>query len=248
MQKITFKNSEGTKLVGALHVPDEKTDAAVIVAHGFTSNKDRGRFKKLAKALTKSGIAAFRFDFGGSGESEDREIIVKKQVDDLTSAVELLKDKEYKHIGVLGESLGGMVALKAYSKDIGAMVLWAPVTQDKDKEAALDKEQKEELQEKGYYTRPKEGRVFKMPQEYLDERKNFDYKSVLGSVEIPVMVVHGTADEAVPIQDSEEAITLLPEGSRLEKIENWEHGDHKMEEDMDIIIPKTVKWFKNHLL
>ena len=61
------------------------------------------------------------------------------------------------------------------------------------------------------------------------------------------MIVHGTADDLIPIKDSEEAVELLPAGSKLEVIDNWEHGDHKMDESMDIIIPKTVHWFKKHL-
>jgi hypothetical protein len=45
----------------------------------------------LASALQKGGITAFRIDFGGSGESEEREITIKAEIDDLLSAVKLLK-------------------------------------------------------------------------------------------------------------------------------------------------------------
>lgn len=41
--KITFQNSEGLSLAGVLYTPDGKTGFAVVIAHGFTSNKDRKR-------------------------------------------------------------------------------------------------------------------------------------------------------------------------------------------------------------
>lgn len=246
-EKIKFTNSAGDQLVGVLH-KSNNSNKAVIIAHGFTSNKDRPRHIQLANELEKNGINALRIDFGGSGESCKREITIKAEIDDLLSAIKFLKDKGFKEIGVLGESLGGIVALEAYSPNIKAMVLWAPVTNKaKETHKKLDKEQIKSLNDNGYYIREKDGREFRIPQEYFKERKSVDREKVLGGIKIPVMIVHGTADDAVPIGDSEEAVKMLPKGSKLEVIDNWEHGDHKMDESMDIIIPKTVGWFKDKL-
>ncbi len=241
-----FKNSAGDNLVGVLH-KSKNTSKAVIIAHGFTSNKDRKRHIQLANALAKAGITAFRIDFGGSGESDDREITIKAEVDDLLSAIKLLKNKGYKTIGVLGESLGGIVTLSAYSTDMDAIVLWAPVTKAVDKYKELTPQLDEQIKKQGYYVKNKDNKDFRIPKEYLNERTNLDRDSVLSKVKIPVMIVHGTADDTIPINNSKEAIELLPKGSKLEVIENWEHGDHKMDESMDMIIPKTLGWFKKHL-
>ncbi len=245
-EKVKFKNSAGDDLVGALHTSKD-SKKAVIIAHGFTSNKDRPRHVQLAKALSGNGITAFRLDFGGSGESGDREITIRAEIDDLLSAIKLLKDKGYSKIGVLGESLGGIVALKAYNSDVKAMVLWAPVTKAVDQYKRLTPEQKEQVEKWGYFTRDKNNKEFRIPKEYLGERRDLDTGSVLSRVKIPVMIVHGTADEDIPIGNSKEAIRLLPKGSKLEVINNWEHGDHKMDESMDVIIPKTFGWFEKHL-
>lgn len=246
MQRVNFQNSEGLDLVGALHEPTGSTKSAVVIAHGFASNKDRARHKQLAEALANEEIAAFRIDFGGSGESDDREITIAAQVDDLQSAINYLKSQGYEHIGVLGESLGGITALLAHNSDVQAMVLWAPVTKAR-WTTKMGDEQKKSLEEKGYFIKVKDNKQFKIPQAYIDERENLDREGVLSKVTIPVMIVHGTADKTIPIKDSEEAMELLPKGSVLERIENWEHGDHRMDEDMHIIIPKTVDWFKQHL-
>ncbi len=90
MKRIIFQNSKGERLVGMLHFPKQKTNWIFIISHGFTSNKDRPRFKSIAQALVKNSFAAFRFDFGGCGESQEREITVKDQVDDLQAAIRLM--------------------------------------------------------------------------------------------------------------------------------------------------------------
>lgn len=249
MNKISFKNSAGIELVGVLHVPDIATTKIVIICHGFTSNKDRPRHIRFAEALAASGVAAFRLDFGGSGESEDREITLAAQVDDLQTAIAYLHSAprpNYTEFGVLGESLGGLTALEAYDDHVKAMVLWAPVTKAR-WTSELTKEQEKSLSEHGYYIRKKDGKDFRIPATYVKERNGVDQEKLLSRIRIPILIVHGATDTMIPIRDSEEAVHLLPEGSRLEVVENWEHGDQKMEEGMDTIIPTTVNWFVSRL-
>ena len=247
IKKISFKNSNGLNLVGILHNPENKTGSAVIIAHGFTSNKDYPRHVKTAEALASKGIAVFRMDFGGSGESDGREITIAGELDELKSAIKYMKNLGYKNIGLLGESLGGLVSLKAYSDDIKAIVLWAPVTHIRQTLQLTDLEKKS-LEDRGYFTIAKDGKDFKIPQEYINERLNVDKESVLREVKIPVLIIHGTEDKTIPISDSEDAIGFLPHGSSLDVIKGWGHGEIEMERQMDVIIPKTIDWFKGHLL
>jgi len=65
-EKVNFQNSEGKTLVGVLHLPKQKTDKIIILAHGFTSNKNRERYILIGEALVNEGYAFLRFDFGGS--------------------------------------------------------------------------------------------------------------------------------------------------------------------------------------
>ena len=109
MEKVSFKNSEGLELAGVLHTLEKQADSAIIISHGFCSNKDRERTVEVANLYAENGFAALRFDFGGSGESYKTEISVGKQVDDLKLAIEFVKGTGYKKIGLQGESLGGLV-------------------------------------------------------------------------------------------------------------------------------------------
>lgn len=241
---INFKGAKNTNLIGVLETPNMEVSKIVIVAHGFTSNKDRGRFIKLSKSLAQSGIACFRFDFGGSGESDDRHICLQDEIEDLKSAIELVKSKGFSHIGLMGESLGGLVSLEAYnSKSISSIVLWAPAIMPRDLKPELSPEQKNELESKGYCSREKDGRIFKISRKYLEEKKNIQTDEILGRIDIPVLIIHGSADQTVPLSDSKFAITKLPQGTKLEIIEGWKHGDENMEKMMGVIIPLTINWF-----
>ncbi|MAH42743.1 alpha/beta hydrolase, partial [archaeon] len=69
-KKLTFQNSKGDKLVGILSDSGSKT--IVIMCHGFTSSKESGTYINLEKMLNEKGIATFRFDFYGHGESDGK--------------------------------------------------------------------------------------------------------------------------------------------------------------------------------
>ncbi|KAL6221977.1 hypothetical protein ACLB2K_005369 [Fragaria x ananassa] len=64
-EKIVIANKHGEKLVGLLHETGSKE--LVILCHGARSHKGDNIMTKLALALEKEGISAFRFDFAGNG-------------------------------------------------------------------------------------------------------------------------------------------------------------------------------------
>ncbi len=246
-EKVNFKNSKGKNLVGILHIPDMKTDAIVIICHGFCSAKDRERLINVAEAYSKKGISALRFDFGGSGESYETEITIKNQIDDLISTIAFVKSKGYKRIGLQGESLGGLVSVLAYTPNIKTMVLWAPVTKGKDKLKEILEQEKlsgEELEEKGYLTKIKYGREYKIPKQYFEERLKVNQKEILLKIKTPILIIHGNKDDSVPLQSSKEAMNYLPRGSKLEIIDG---GNHTLENKMGKVIPLSVNWFEEYL-
>lgn len=245
-KKITFQNSRGTRLVGVLHlpVPEEKTNSAVIISHGFAANKDRTRLIKLAETLSKNGFATLRFDFGGCGESEDREITLKSQVDDLKFAINYMRKNGYSSIGLLGESLGGLTSILAYDDKIKALVLWAPVTKSKTPSIIQKEELQQELNERGFLIYQKDGREFKIPKEYLEERQAVNQKEILSKIKSPVLIIHGDKDDTIPLAQSKEAMQFLSGKSKLEIIKE---GDHKLDDKMDEVISLSVNWFKKYL-
>ena len=126
--------TRGLNMVGTLVVPDGvENPPVVLMLHGFASRRDEvGNFYlNLAKELENIGIASLRIDFIGSGESEGKfeDTTVTGQVDDAKVALNYLKDcKEYKFskFGVLGFSLGGIVAVElAGTEKIDSLAVWS---------------------------------------------------------------------------------------------------------------------------
>jgi len=119
-QRVHFKNSQGQRLVGIVHVPDDlkagESRAGFLVLHGFGSNKDSSSMIAVAKALQRYGYVAMRFDMRGCGDSEGvrGRVICLEQVEDTRSARDYLAslaEVREDRIGVLGHSFGAAVAI-----------------------------------------------------------------------------------------------------------------------------------------
>jgi len=243
-----FENSRCQSLIGNFYTSN--SELIVIMSHGFTGDKSEwGRFNKIAKMLNDSGYNVLTFDFSGCGESEDDTLTVKKQVDDLKSAIRFVKLKGYKKIGLFGHSLGGLISLKCFTREVVTMVLFAPVT-DKIK-CAWDKkyseEQLKELNEKGYITKIRNKGVRKkilIDKQMLEDRENINQDKLLKDVKCPILIIHGKEDESVPPTDSVEAVKLLSEESKLELIDNADHSSYG---SMEIIAKLINNWFLDNL-
>src|SRR5258706_2252113 len=121
-QRIHFRNSQGQRLAGIVHCPDDlkagQRRAGFLVLHGFGSNKDSSSMIALAKALCGYGYVALRFDMRGCGESEGEKgrVICLEQVEDTRSALEFLQTRAEvmpDRIAVYGQSFGAAVAVYA---------------------------------------------------------------------------------------------------------------------------------------
>lgn len=245
---IKFKNSSGLNLVGWLDKKSKET--AIILSHGFTDDKSSyGRYDKLSKALTKNGFSVFRFDFSGFGESDDTNSTIKKQIDDLKCAIKKMKSLGFANFGLMGHSLGGFISIKNYSKDIKAMVLWAPATKGKKNlKGYITDEQWQEIKEKGYFTFYKPNRkwkkIMRMDKEFLKERKTIKQKENCSKVKCPVLVLHGDEDTTTPLDYSKSAMKYFTKDSKLEVIKGEGHGFFKK---LDKAIRLTKDWFLAHM-
>ena len=134
---VTFK-SAGQQIVGLLHRPRGRGPfPTAVFLHGFTgsSAETHRLFVECARLLAGSGIAALRFDFRGAGNSAGsfRDYCISSQVADARAALRWLRRQpgvDVKRIGLVGMSMGGMVAALVMADDhrIRAGVLWNPVS------------------------------------------------------------------------------------------------------------------------
>ena len=107
--------SDGLNLKAVLQAPANRSWPLVILCHGLLSHKDGSKYRSLAQVFAEEGIATLRFDFRGCGQSEGRleESTVSGRWRDLQSV--LARSEKLNgfdgHLGILGSSMGGYLAL-----------------------------------------------------------------------------------------------------------------------------------------
>jgi len=252
MKKVWFKNSRGQRLAGVLYEAD--SDKAVILLHGFGGDKDeQGIFIRTAEALCKEGFSVLRFDFAGSGESEGEfsQMSFSSEIEDLNSAIEFVKNKGYKKIGLVGQSFGGAVSILGYSKEIKTMVLWNPVAKMESFGNYLSSHNmnwKRDLRERGISLiyKYKRNKFLTIGRQLLDDVESLNLFSEATKISCPVLVIHGDKDSTLPWKDSQELLKFLKGQKRLEIIKGAEHAFHKPAEEKPVI-KLTVNWFKKYL-
>jgi len=249
MEKVIFRNSRKQSLVGNLYVAD--SDSVIIMCHGATGDKSEwGRFDKIAESLNKQGYNVLSFDFSGCGESDNDTLTLDKEIDDLNSAINFVKSKDYQRISFFGHSLGGLVCLKCFSSEILTMVLWAPLT-DKLKYSWWKKKYPEEIlrefNKKGYIARIRDTGVRRkilIDKQLIKDYEDIDQKKLLKKINCPVLILHGKKDLSLPFSCSEKAIKLLSKESKLKLVDTADHGFYN---HIDVIINSSIDWFLTHM-
>ena len=234
-------NRHGERLDYSFHEGDG-SKRVVVLGHGVTGNKDRPFLVLLAEGLAEAGIAALRFSFSGNGESGGRfaDATISKEVDDLGSVLDILEGYT---VCYGGHSMGGAVGVLRASEDerIRYLVSLAGMVHTKAFAA----------REFGDVT-PDEGNMWDdaecpLSLSYMDDLSAID--TVVehgGRISVPWLLVHGTDDDVVPLQDSRDIYASAHEPKQLVEIDA---ADHVFSADA---APKmagvVVEWVTNHML
>ena len=227
-EKIFFKNNNGNNLCGILSNPTLKEENPIIIlCHGFATSKDSSSNLMMEKILNEKGFSTFRFDFFGHGESEGdlADITLSQAVDDIISAIEFLKSSDYKKIGLVGSSFGGMAGILAVSesKDIYILALKSPVSDLYELLIQNGENFIKDWKEKGFINyQSGDSENFKLKYSFFEDVKKFNAYKVAQKIKIPTLIVHGDNDESVPIQQSKKLVSLI-KNCELRIIEGADH-------------------------
>lgn len=199
------------------HVSYEKV---IIIVHGFFSHKDKARLVALEEELCQDGFSVLRFTFSYVKSTKLGSLsLLGSQIQDMKCILSLLKQKDYKKIGIVGESFGSAIALVSFQNEISTYVLWSPVTSALVRKRTYVKLILEDLLFSG------QGSFFEnihIKSTFLKEALLINAKQVLGSITVPVLILHGTKDNVVPLKSSRNALKTLPRASLIE-IDNAGH-------------------------
>lgn len=227
---------------GFFHKPNQDKHPVCIIFHGFTGQKTGTKFSyvQLARMLEAKGIATFRFDFLGSGES-DNNFIDMTFKDELSCArliiEEAIKMENCTEIYVVGHSMGGAVAselAKLYPNDIKKLVLWAPAFNLPGAveylKGVIDKA--DSYDHNGY----------EISDAFVEDMVARDFYQDLEIYKNKLLIVHGSEDKTVPYEISEK---YLKGFSNVDEFVTIEGGNHNFDKLTDI--KKVIKTTLNFL-
>ena len=256
---VEFAGPRGV-LRGVMHVPQGSGGrrAGVVIMHGFSGNRMEASFLfvGLSRALEAAGIASLRFDFWGSGESDGEfiDMTVSSERGDALAALDFFKSQpeiDAGRVGLLGLSMGGFVAACTLGSrsDVKAAALWSAAGGGW--KERLEPLVGEEMRRRGFAERG----GLRIKADFLDDLGRHDPLGEVSKYGGPVLVVHGTADASVPLDDAKAYVAALgsrragPAGAaECEQffVENGGHVFGEWEHRL-AVYERTVGWFGRKL-
>jgi alpha-beta hydrolase superfamily lysophospholipase len=213
--QFTIDSSEGLPLRGDFDVAASPR-ALVVVVHGFKGFKDWGFFPWLGQRLMQHRLAVCRFNMSRSGIGDDPETFDRldlfehdtysTQLRDLATVVRHAQER-FPDLPtfLLGHSRGGGVALLGAQDvpNLAGVVAWSPIARvDRwDEATQRDWRARGVLEVENARTK----QIMRMSPVILDDyeanRERLDILAAAERLRVPLLVVHGGADESVPVAE-----------------------------------------------
>jgi len=247
-RSVTFENCRGEKLAGVLHLPGEGSSlAGAVLCHGMESTKSSAKIVAMSDALRERGLTGLRFDFAGSGESagDFADISYSRQVDDLSAAVAHLMATGVKRVGLIGSSMGGSVVLlfAGSGMPVAGLATIAAPSDALEVVRQVSTEQDLILWEKRGFA---EYHGRRLNTAFLDDMRQLDIVGAATRITCPVLLIHGDADETVPVEQAHRVYEALRVDKKLRILSG---ADHRLSKpaDMAAAMHDAEDWIVEHV-
>ncbi|WDL99081.1 alpha/beta hydrolase family protein [Alicyclobacillus sp. ALC3] len=246
MQRSIELTHHGLTLRGMAHIPDGATEPlpAVVMYHGFTATRIEPHrlFVKIGRALESVGMASFRFDFSGNGESDGdfEDVTISGEIAEAHAMLDYVLADVLADVNVdparvtlVGMSMGGLVASQVAGDrpdDVQRLVLLGPAGGSVyEVVSSLLTESGADLTVDMPYYDYLGNRVSRTLLQDLAAFRVYDRAKTYRG---PVLILHGQQDEVVPSATASEYqemayggranVRLLPEANHTFDSSVWE--------------------------
>ncbi|HEY8163958.1 MAG TPA: alpha/beta fold hydrolase [Gemmatimonadaceae bacterium] len=272
--QIERKRPEGGKplvIRGEVFLPDAP-QATIVILHGFKGFAHFAHFPYLARKAADAGIRAVTFDFSGSGIGPDRENFTaleefqtntfRQELADVEQVISesvrrgwITRERGY---GLMGHSRGGGVAILRTARDprVKALATWNAVSTT----VRWSAEARDDWRRRGYVDieNARTKQMMRLGTALLDEVESLsstelDIAAAAARIRVPWLIVHGEADETVPVAEGQQLRDLSRSVSTFWKVEGGNHGfggKHPLTEVpplLDMVVRGTVNFFADNL-
>lgn len=243
-----YAQRDGNQIYGVIYVPKNAGEKmpAVIFSHGFGGNYQVGA--QYARALAERGIVAYCFDFcGGSpgsrSDGSTLEMSIFTEQADLEAVIHMMQKLPYvdnSNLFLMGSSQGGAVSAitaAAHKEEIKGAILLYPafclVDMTKERFDSV-----EDIPDTYFALWMTVGRA------YAEKLLDYDIYEVIPGYDKDVLMIHGDADDIVPLSYSEHALEVY-QSSELKVIPGAGHGFYG--EDAELAIGYMLDYLNEHI-
>ena len=251
-----FIDSDGIAIHAKLEMPegDPERCPLCIVQHGLTGHMEENHIVGVAAALREVGVATLRVELYGHGKSGGSfgKHTLLKWIDNMLDVIDYAKGLDWvSELYLCGHSQGGLLTMLIAAlrpDDLKAIIPMSPaiVIVDAARTGSMFGMTFDPVHvpERIYLGDPNlaEGgtEVPSFCGDYFRIAQHINVDEAIDGYTGPVLLVHGTADEAVPVQYSLDAAASY-ENAQLVLLEGDDHGYHAHLDDVCAAIKEFVQ-------
>lgn len=272
---IPLKGKHGRPVITDVFYSDEGENKSVLIfCHGYKGFKDWGAWNLMAEEYAKRGFLFVKFNFAFNGGTLEEPIdfpdldafgenTYTKELDDLEVLLDWMFSQDFPYaeiadltnIGLMGHSRGGGVVVIKAEEDrrIKKLITLASVSDFGDRfpkgEQLAAWEQKGIAYIENERTKQQMPHLFDFYEDFKANEERFTISRAAKALRISTLIIHGTADETVGIEDAydlkkwiNDSELVILEGSDhvFEVSHPWEK--QHMTPAMDEIVEKTTEF------
>lgn len=268
-EKLVFHHKNGT--VEGIYINAGSASPLVIIINGHNGFYNYGMFPYIQQKLFENGISSYSFNFSHGGVIGNADLFedlekyeqncMRLETEDLISVLHNLNKefREHSKIYLFAHSLGGVPAIFGAKKIIEEKIkidgiilvstiktlnFWPPEMLKEWASAGV-------YYKKNNRTKQELPQGFEFLQEILKSDKDWNVKQAIQSLNIPILIIHGANDEAVPVEHGESLFSWIKNSNANARLKivlnathtfNTKHPFEKTSNELEELIKTTVEW------
>lgn len=236
-------SSDGLKIVGVMALPKEiKKGQHPVLIYNRGGNGEYGKLTvfsvmRYMVPFVRKGMLVFASNYRGNDGSEGCDEFGGADINDVSSLLEIAKNHEGfdgRNAYMLGHSRGGMMTYRSIRNQspVNAAIAVAGVSHLKQ-----SGKERPEMVEHVYNKR------FPNTQEEYEKRSALCWPQ---DISVPLMLLHGDADEAVNVSHSIRLDAALTAHRKPHALHIYEGGNHSLHRFWDDVVARSYRWMEDY--